>query len=134
MPVKNHPFRKVFFHGPTPRPYLDVVLINPHTGHELEIIGLIDTGADECCIPADLAPLLEHNLKKGKTKEIIGVGGKAIAYTHTIKIKIPKFCTAVAPIDFIPGLTTTLLGVKSFLSSFKLTVDYKKQVFSLTKP
>jgi hypothetical protein len=34
-------------------------------------------------------------------------------------------------IDFMPNLNVVLLGVKSFLSSFVLTVDYKKSVFSL---
>ncbi len=35
------------------------------------------------------------------------------------------------PIDFMPHLDCVLLGVESFLSRFVLTVDYRREVFSL---
>jgi len=36
-------------------------------------------------------------------------------------------------IDFMPNLYVPLLGVKSFLSNFILTIDYPRQIFSLRK-
>jgi hypothetical protein len=37
-------------------------------------------------------------------------------------------------VDYMPNLHIPLLGVKSFLSNFILTVDYPNKVFSLTIP
>jgi predicted aspartyl protease len=112
---------------------LRIILINPHTGAKLNTIGLIDTGADECAVPSDYASILGHRLKAVSKKKIHTAGGIGEAYPHTTKIQIPGFTTTDTLIDFTIGLDVVLLGVKSFLSHFKLTVDYRKQLFSLTK-
>ena len=57
MEITNIPFRK-FGPNDIPRPWLPVIIKNPHTNKELEVYGLIDTGADECALPAQYAPLL----------------------------------------------------------------------------
>jgi predicted aspartyl protease len=121
--------------GGTLRPCLEVILENPHTGKKVRCIGLIDTGADECAIPAGYAPLLGHNFEKGtKVKGIGTAGGETDAYAHTMIVNIPNFSTSEVSIHFMSGLGVVLLGVKNFLSNFVLTVDYKKKKFSLQKP
>lgn len=62
-----------------PRPWLPVTVINPYTNKEIKIYGLIDTGADECTLPARYASILGHNLEKGFVKEINTGNGKTIA-------------------------------------------------------
>ncbi|MFN3966347.1 MAG: hypothetical protein ACK4JE_01450, partial [Endomicrobiia bacterium] len=59
--------------------------------------------------------------------------GVTLAYSHTVKIEIPNFFTQNALVDFMPNLHVPLLGVKSFLNNFVLTVDYPKKKFSLKK-
>ena len=107
----------------TPRPWLRVIIINPHSNKEIKLLGLIDTGADECALPARYAPLLGHRLEAGKTKEINTGNGKTTAYSHTVKIKIADFVVQDTLIDFMPNLHLPLLGVKSFLSNFQLIID-----------
>jgi hypothetical protein len=52
-------------------------------------------------------------------------------YAHTLSFEIEGIKIESVLIDFMPNLNVVLLGVKSFLSNFILTVDYKKSVFSL---
>jgi len=133
VPIRNRPFTSFGTSVPS-RPYLHVQFLNPHSGVKRRLFGLIDTGADECALPAEFAKVFGHNYLKGKKRDIIGVGGHVEAFSHTMSIEIPGYGSYEALIDFVPGLTTVLLGVSSFLSNFVLTVDYKKKVFSLTKP
>jgi len=47
---------------------------------------------------------------------------------------VESFSTQDVWVDFMPNLNIPLLGVKSFLSNFILTVDYPNRVFSLMLP
>lgn len=96
-------------------------------------MGLIDTGADECALPARYAAILGHNLEAGYVKEIKTGNGITIAYSHTIKIEMGTFTVPDVLIDFMPNLHVPLIGVKSFLGNFILMVDYPRKVFSLKK-
>jgi predicted aspartyl protease len=138
MPLTNYPFT---LSNGIYRPTLQIRIVNPHTGLSQRTYGLIDTGADECAVPASYAPLLGHDLKKGGMKRVNTGNGIAIAYVHTTRFDILDPLTgAVAytindtPIDFLANLHLVLLGVKSFLSNFVLHIDYPRKVFSLKKP
>ena len=120
--------------------YLPVTIINPHRGKRLSTYGIIDTGADECAIPFRAARILGHNLKAGVKSEVTTGGGKVIAWGHTTIIVVhhPEsgdaiFTTQEVPIDYM-RVPSVLLGVKSFLSRFVLTIDYPRRVFSLMNP
>ena len=65
MDLINLPFTQLS-PGDTPRPWLPVIIINPHSGKQMHVLGLIDTGADECALPAAYADILGHNLQAGK--------------------------------------------------------------------
>ncbi len=130
MLVKNYPFITAR-PGDTARPYLPVTIINPETKKELNVYALIDTGADECAFPASFALPLKHNLQAGCQKKISTGNGITIAYSHTVCIKVLDFVTDKVLIDFMPNLNIPLLGVKSFLSSFTLTINYPNLNFSL---
>ena len=113
------------------RPWLGVIITNPHTSKRIKVWGIIDTGADECALPATYADLLGHSLQKGSTKEINTGNGVTIAYSHTIRIETAEFIIKETLIDFMPNLHVPLLGVKSFLSNFILTINYPKGFFTL---
>lgn len=113
------------------RPYLPIVVVNPRNNIRRRILALIDTGADECALPAAFAILLGHELSSGFSKQVGTGNGLTTAYSHTVIIETDPFATGEILIDFLPNLTTPLLGVKSFLSNFLLTIDYPRQVFSL---
>lgn len=131
MPVRDYPF-SVTRPGDVARPYLPVTIINPATNKQVKVFALVDTGADECAFPASFAPLLGHDLQAGQQKKISTGNGLTIAYGHTTRIKVEGFTSQDVLVDFMPNLAIPLLGVKSFLSNFILTVDYPSKSFSLT--
>jgi predicted aspartyl protease len=133
MSPRNYPFY-VVRPGDIARPYLPVTITNPDTGRQLRVYALVDTGADECAFPASFAPLLGHNLQAGQVKRISTGNGITAAYRHTTRIAIKDFSTQDVLVDFMPNLNIPLLGVKSFLSNFILTVDYPGKTFSLSLP
>ncbi|PIZ15434.1 hypothetical protein COY52_09835 [Candidatus Desantisbacteria bacterium CG_4_10_14_0_8_um_filter_48_22] len=126
------PFKKL---GPDDiqRPWLPVTIINPHAGKKIKILGLIDTGADECALPSYYASILGHSLKSGFKKVINTGNGRTIAYSHTVKIIVGNFVIQKTLIDFMPKLSVPLLGMKSFLANFVLTIDYRRQILTLRK-
>jgi hypothetical protein len=146
MPITDFPFFRASDTDPTPRPWLLVRINNPDTGKFFYTVGLIDTGADECCLPATFAPLLGHNLTAGTAKTINTGNGSTTAYGHTCTIDIfdtrlllsgkEKIAYTIPQtiIDFMPNLHCVLLGVRTFLSGFVLTIDYPRQWFSVHKP
>lgn len=130
MDTKKLPFTRITPHDIL-RPWLQIVIINPHNQRRVRVLGLIDTGADECALLARYAALLGHNLEAGKTKEINTGNGKTIAYSHTINMETGNFMSNDILIDFMPNLNIPLIGVKSFLSNFILTINYLQKYFSL---
>ena len=139
MPIRDCPFTD--FGNGVCRPVLPVRIINPHTGAGYNTYGLVDTGADECAVPAALAPLLGHNLQKGQTKHINTGNGVTVAYSHMTKVEILHPVThdhlhtvLETPIDFMPNLNVVLLGVKNFLSDFILHMDYPEKTFNIRRP
>jgi len=139
MPIKDCPF--TLCSGGIYRPILNLRIINPHTNKTYRTYGIIDTGADECAIPASYSILLGHNLRSGK-KRIINTGnGKTVAYSHITNFEIFHPITGKhlytvdnATVDFLPNLKTVLLGVNNFLNNFILTIDYPRNLFSLKIP
>ena len=146
MPISDFPFLKASAADPTPRPWLFVRIENPATGAFVHTIGLIDTGADECCLPAAFASLLAHKLTAGTPKTMNTGNGTTTAYGHTCTIDIfdtrlllagqEKIACTIpqTTVDFMPNLHCVLLGAKALLSHFELTVDYPRQLFSIRKP
>ncbi len=130
MLVENYPFittRK----GDIARPYLPITIINPENQKEINVYALIDTGADECALPASFASPLGHNLQAGSEKRISTANGVTIAYGHTVCMKAFGFSTQNVLIDFMPNLNIPLLGVRSFLINFTLKIDYPNNIFSI---
>lgn len=130
MLVENYPFI-VTRPGDIARPYLPITIINPENQKEINVYALIDTGADECALPASFALPLGHNLQSGPRKRISPGNGITIAYSHTVCIKAFSFYTENVLIDFMLNLHIPLLGVKSFLNNFTLKIDYPNKVFSI---
>ena len=130
MPIRNYPF-SIARPGDIARPYLPITIINSSARKQLKVFALIDTGADECAFPASFAPLLGHNIQSGQQRKISTGNGITTAYSHTNRIEIEGFTTREVLIDFMSNLNIPLLGVRSFLNSFVLTIDYPNKTFSL---
>ncbi len=108
MPIKDCPF--TIFDGIS-RPILPVRIINPHSRKSYKTYGIIDTGADDCAIPAAYAVLLDHRLDAGSKKTVLTGNDSTLAYAHTKRFEIfhPEtaellYTTEDTPIDFMPNL------------------------------
>jgi predicted aspartyl protease len=112
------------FPGEGARPYVPVKITNPDTGKSIEMYALVDTGADECALPASFARILEHNLHEGTKKQIRTGNGVSTAYGHTAVIDMLDFSAENTVLDYMPNLSVALLGTRSFLSKFVITFDY----------
>jgi predicted aspartyl protease len=130
MLIENYPFI-VTRPGDLARPYLPIIIINPENQKQLNAYALIDTGADECALPASFAPLLGHNLQSGSIKRVCTENGISIAYSHTICLTVFNFTSDNVLVDFMPNLHIPLLGVKNFLNRFVLKIDYPNKKFSI---
>jgi predicted aspartyl protease len=146
MPIDSFPFIRAYRTDPKKRPWLFIRVKNPDTGHSFPTAGLVDTGADECCLPASYADLLGHNLTAGTVKKINTGNGITTAYGHTCTVEIldtnllfqgkERIVHTIEEtlIDFMPNLHCALLGVRTFLNQFVLTIDYPKEIFSIRRP
>jgi predicted aspartyl protease len=133
MPTYTYPF-VVTRPGDPARPYLPVTIVNPTANRRVSVYALIDTGADECALPAGFAVVLGHHLEAGETREVNTGNGSSIAYAHTTVIEAVGFSTKSVLLDYMPNLTTPLSGARSYLSTLRLTVDYPAKQFSLELP
>lgn len=133
MPIRNYPF-SIAGQANIAKPYLPVTIINPENGKRQKVYAIIDTGADECALPASYAAILGHNLQAGQDRQVNTCNGPTTVYSHTTSIEIKGFTTPDVLIDYMPNLSIPLLGVKSFLANFILTIDYPNKTFSLILP
>ena len=105
-------------------------------------MALVDTGARQCCVPANFAETLGLDLSSGQKRIVRTASSIADAHEHGCGIKIWntheffKNNKVVVhdvpniPVYFVTGLKDILLGV-SFLNEYVLTIDYHRKVFSL---
>jgi hypothetical protein len=145
MPIVNYPF--VYVQG-SPKPALPVILQNPANGFEQLTWALIDTGADYTVIPEFIAKDLYHDITHASVKksDCTGVGGIAITYQHTFRLRIlesvgkgnisNKTVIQIRKRLFavVQGLNTMVLGENDFLKKYILTIDYTKKLFSVRSP
>lgn len=140
MPIRDCPF--TLCSNGIYRPILPVRIINAHDpGKNFRTWGIVDTGADECAIPAHYARLLGHDLPAGIQKTVSTGNGATYAYSHKTRFEIYHpvtydlmYAVGDTCIDFMMNLPVVLLGANNFLNRFVLMIDYPRRIFSITKP
>lgn len=125
-----------------PAPYLPVRITNPHSGKFVVTYALIDTGAEACVFPAELAVMLDHDFKgKGVVfDEIIGISGPGTVYMHTFNLEIllPNRQDVLKSFERIlvkcrdQEQIPSVLGVGDCLRHFRITIDYLKQATTIS--
>jgi len=128
------------------RPMLWVRVSNPDTNLAIIALAIVDTGADDCAFPADVATKLGHKLDSVTARRTNTAGGQTRVYAHTSRVDILEtlpngmfgnkvlYTMRDAPTDFVEGCRAFLLGRAKFLNKFVLTVDGPRQRFSIRKP
>ena len=108
------------------------------TGQRYEFVALIDSGADVCVIPRDVAELLGLDLS-GKKEEARGIGGKVSAVQTTIHLELGKpherYTINSLPVKVILDKgdeeIPVLLGRAAFFDKFMITFNQKEERVTL---
>ncbi len=109
--------------GPVARPVAKVDFWSKLSNNWVEIIMLVDTGADYTLLPKFYAEDLGISLEKDcKPYSTFGVGGSETVYVlKSIKAKLGKW-GFVMPVGFLErDNIPALLGRQNFLENFKVT-------------
>ena len=95
---------------------------------------LVDSGADECIFSGEVASALGFRLTQGKPRIFGGIGGSAVGYLHKTVIEIGniRLHSPVYYSDEWNDLKFGLLGQTGFLSHFKVTLDHRAKLVTLT--
>ena len=90
MPIRNYPFlsvlrtgsksARVVLQGPQARPRLWIRVINPSKNLAIEYPAIIDTGADACACPVEIASQLGYDLEQVKPEVMNTAKGETKAY------------------------------------------------------
>jgi hypothetical protein len=69
-------------------PRVPIVFRNPTNGLEVPVFCLVDSGASEILINAQIAAALGIDVTKGKPREYAGIGGEVTGYQHRIALEL----------------------------------------------
>lgn len=117
--------------GDAYRPIITLTLC--HGSKKLNVLGLVDTGADESLFPGEFATLLGHNLTKGKPRTFSGIGGTVTGYLHQTDVKVGPYALRINIYycDDWNKWGFGLLGQNSFLTRFDALFSRKDKELSL---
>ena len=97
---------------------------------------LVDSGADFCLFDAEMGEAIGIDIKKGKPREVFGVGGKAsLYYLHNMVIEIGGWKYEIEA-GFMPNVAGKimrygLVGQKGFFENFIVKFDLQKEEIEL---
>ena len=127
------------YSGEVFRPMIRFKIRNLSTGIVVAAFGLVDSGCDLCCFPAEYASKLGHNLDRGARRDLEGFDGSSRpAYLHENQVEFedPAGAKAVyrCPTYFSEALDGYgLLGIRGFFSHFRVTIDNANRLISLAE-
>jgi hypothetical protein len=97
---------------------------------------LVDSGADLCIFNSEVGEAIGIDVKKGKPREVFGVGGKAsIYYLHPVKIDVGgwEYEIQAGFMSDVAGRSVPygVVGQKGFFENFIVKFDLKKEEIEL---
>ncbi|MEK7116902.1 MAG: retropepsin-like aspartic protease [Patescibacteria group bacterium] len=117
-------------YGSILRPVIEITLKNQNKYIRYEV--LVDSGADLCLFDEEIGSYLGINIKKGKPKEVFGVGGKcSLFYVHPITIEVGGWPFEINA-GFMPSVAGKvmpygLVGQNGFFENFIIKFDLLKE-------
>ena len=128
-PTEAYPHREILGY-----PLLPVEL--RHGRHHARVMGLIDSGADDCIFPAAIGRLLGLSVETGKKQPFMGAGALSnLAYFHRVKLSFALDATVFQFAAYV-GFSTAmdipkigLLGRIGFFDRFHQVVFHPKEQF-----
>lgn len=116
------------------RPYVPFTLRGPRGS--VQLVGLVDSGADICLFDGEIAAAIGLKLEDGIRISSRGVeGGRLPTWLHPVRILVDGDHSEIAcTVGFIPGFTgTPILGQEGFFGAFKVTFERRRGVLRLSR-
>ena len=114
------------------RPVIPVEII--YKGKTVSYEALVDSGADCCIFPAQIADVLGIDVKSGEKKEVWGVTGVSEDYfVHYVELIVGGWSYDVK-VGFLPNIARLgygILGQKGFFDTFIVKFDLLKSEIEL---
>lgn len=116
------------------RPVIEIKLKSNSNTLRYEV--LVDSGADFCIFSSEAGEAIGLDIKKGKPREVFGVGGKAsLYYLHKVNIEIGGWTHEIEA-GFMPDVAGKtmpygLVGQKGFFENFIVKFDLQKEEVEL---
>ena len=127
-------YAKIFSGKPIYLPLLTIVV--RHQNRKRKLLALVDSGADACLFPRDVAEILGIDVTAGRRADLTGIGGNRIPFFfHEIEILFGRFQVRTQA-GFAKGSigTTGLLGQKGFFDQFAISFHCQDGFFEIRKP
>ena len=125
---------KIFSKKELFKPLITVVLRKG--GKKRKLFALVDSGADACLFPPDVAEILEIDVKSGERADFVGIGStKTTFYFHEVEILLGDYHVKTKV-----GFSTStigaggVLGQQGFFENFVVSFDHKNCYVEIKKP
>jgi len=117
----------------TPRPLIPLIISSGRAA--VAGYAVIDSGADDCLLPASFASQLGFRLDEGSRYEFGGAGSaKQTAWFFAVTLAVAGFSPFPAYVGFTPALERTtvgILGQNGFFDRFVVEFDLRNSVFHI---
>lgn len=115
------------------RPVIQIAIIKEIDKKPLDYEVLIDSGADECILPLELAEIAQIDLANTETKEFRGIGGGvAIGHKKQVAILLGGYQFST-PVYFSSGIKGYgILGQRGFFEKFRIRFIYSAKKIEIT--
>jgi hypothetical protein len=115
------------------RPLIPVIILGPKSN--IEILALIDSGADKCLFNAQIGREIGLEVEKGKPETFMGIeGGRLIAYVHKIKLQVVGIENIIEiEAGFVDSpAADAILGQEGFFDAFKIKFEKDHNIIEIT--
>lgn len=117
----------------TKRPMLELELIGKT--ETINVLGLIDSGADTTMVNIDYAKVLGIDLTKAEKKEFMGIGQIVVTtYISSVTMKVKHFAEPITSTVVFTDSSSVdvLLGQEDFFEAFRIKFEKDHDTFDLT--
>ncbi len=113
----------------------EIKIVVGHQDIKQKCFALIDSGADSCLFPRDMAEVLGIDVRSGRKIMYTGIGGQQVPfYFHQVEIFLGKYQFKTMAGFANTGIgTSALLGQKGFFENFIVSFDYKNRFVEIRK-
>ena len=111
------------------KPLIPVRLV--YNGKNVDLITLLDSGADDCIFNAKLGEMVDIDVRKGKIGRYTGIGEGGIkAYFHNVIIEVGGW-RHPCYIGFSYETPLSFLGQNGFFNLYRIEFDLEKRSIEL---